>query len=111
MAKNSSSKTGKDKGKAAAGGPVVKTIALNKRSRHEYHLEERFEAGLALQGPTSYAVLRDVQSGSFARSFLLENQVGQPTLQTGRSNASQTQVAEVGRRLRKMMPFIKQEEG
>jgi SsrA-binding protein len=50
MAKNSSNKTGKDKGKAAAGGPVVKTIALNKRSRHEYHLEERFEAGLALQG-------------------------------------------------------------
>ena len=50
MAKNSSSKAGKDKGKAAGGGAVVKTIALNKRSRHEYHLEERFEAGLALQG-------------------------------------------------------------
>ena len=26
------------------------TIALNKRARHEYHLEERLEAGLALQG-------------------------------------------------------------
>ena len=26
------------------------TIALNKKSRHEYHLEERFEAGLVLQG-------------------------------------------------------------
>ena len=52
MAKNSSSKAGKDKGKAGKGdaGAVVKTIALNKRSRHEYHLEERFEAGLALQG-------------------------------------------------------------
>ena len=35
---------GKDKAKG--GG----TIALNKRARHEYHLEERFEAGLALQG-------------------------------------------------------------
>lgn len=45
MAKNSS-KTGKDKGKGGAGG----TIALNKRSRHEYHLEQRFEAGLALEG-------------------------------------------------------------
>ena len=41
MAKN---KTGKDK--ANGGG----TIALNRRARHEYHLEERFEAGLALQG-------------------------------------------------------------
>jgi SsrA-binding protein len=46
MAKNPSSKAGKDKGKGAAGG----TIALNKRSRHEYHLEDRFEAGLALEG-------------------------------------------------------------
>ena len=67
MAKNSS-KTGKDKGKGAGGG----TIALNKRSRHEYHLEERLEAGLALQGwelkairagraniTEAYAVIRD----------------------------------------------------
>ena len=37
-------KSGKDK--ANDGG----TIALNKRARHEYHIEERFEAGLALQG-------------------------------------------------------------
>jgi SsrA-binding protein len=26
------------------------TIALNKKARHDYHLEERFEAGLALEG-------------------------------------------------------------
>ncbi len=26
------------------------TIALNKRARHEYHLDDRFEAGIALQG-------------------------------------------------------------
>lgn len=38
-------KAGKDKGKGAGG-----TIALNKRARHDYHLEERFEAGLVLQG-------------------------------------------------------------
>jgi len=35
-----------DKGRTPAGC----TIALNKRARHEYHLDERFEAGLALQG-------------------------------------------------------------
>jgi len=48
MAKNASDKAGKDKkgGSSSAGG----TIALNKRARHDYHLEERFEAGLALQG-------------------------------------------------------------
>ena len=61
-----SKKGGKDK--ANGGG----TIALNKRARHDYHLEDRFEAGLALQGwelkairagrahiGESYAVVRD----------------------------------------------------
>ena len=43
MSKNS----GKDKAKSAT---ASKTIALNKRARHEYHLEQRFEAGLVLQG-------------------------------------------------------------
>ena len=37
-------KAGKDK--PNGGG----TIALNKRARHEYHFEERYEAGMALQG-------------------------------------------------------------
>ncbi|MCF7220294.1 SsrA-binding protein SmpB [Marilutibacter chinensis] len=46
MAKKTNNKAGKDKGKGGAGG----TIALNKRARHEYHLEQRFEAGLSLQG-------------------------------------------------------------
>ena len=42
MAKKDGQKdTGKDGGS---------TIALNKRARHEYRLEDRFEAGVALQG-------------------------------------------------------------
>ncbi|MDQ2702008.1 MAG: SsrA-binding protein SmpB [Pseudomonadota bacterium] len=57
-----------DKDKANSSG----TIALNKRARHEYHFEDRFEAGLALQGwelksiragraniTEAYAVVRD----------------------------------------------------
>jgi SsrA-binding protein len=35
----------KDKDKNSGG-----TIALNKRARHEYHIDQRFEAGLELQG-------------------------------------------------------------
>ncbi len=31
-------------------GATPATIALNKKARHDYALEERFEAGLALQG-------------------------------------------------------------
>ncbi len=44
MSKTPNKKTGKDK--ANGGG----TIALNKRARHDYQLEQRYEAGLALQG-------------------------------------------------------------
>ena len=44
MSKTANKKTAKDK--ANGGG----TIALNKRARHDYHLEQRYEAGLALQG-------------------------------------------------------------
>ena len=29
---------------------AVGTIALNKRARHEYHIDERFECGVALEG-------------------------------------------------------------
>ena len=43
MSKASKNKTGKDTAKNP-------TIALNRRAKHEYHLEQRFEAGLALQG-------------------------------------------------------------
>jgi len=31
-------------------GPAVKSIALNRRARHDYDLQESFEAGLALVG-------------------------------------------------------------
>ena len=37
----------KDKDRKSDENP---TIAQNKRARHEYHLEEHFEAGMALQG-------------------------------------------------------------
>src|SRR6056297_1125181 len=53
-------------------------------------------------------VLSEIQTGRFAHEFLLENQVGQPRLKTERAASDRSQVAEVGRRLRKMMSFIEQ---
>ena len=43
---NKPAKLPKAGAKKASGG----TIALNRRARHDYHLEERLEAGLALEG-------------------------------------------------------------
>src|SRR5690606_37477911 len=46
-----SKKPPNDKAKAKSKAePATRTIALNKRAKFEYHLVERFEAGLALQG-------------------------------------------------------------
>lgn len=42
-----SKKPAKDK---ANGATANKTIALNKRARYDYHIVERYEAGMALQG-------------------------------------------------------------
>ncbi|MFT4249166.1 MAG: SsrA-binding protein SmpB [Pseudomonas sp.] len=42
-----SKKHDKDK---ANGATAYKTIALNKRARYDYHIVERYEAGMALQG-------------------------------------------------------------
>ncbi|KAF1687615.1 SsrA-binding protein [Pseudoxanthomonas broegbernensis] len=46
-----SKKPAHDKAKAKSKAePANRTIALNKRARYEYHLIERVEAGIALQG-------------------------------------------------------------
>ena len=37
-------------GKKAKDGKGSATIALNKRARHEYHIDEHYEAGISLQG-------------------------------------------------------------
>ena len=52
-------------------------------------------------------ILAEIQSGEFAKDFLLENAVGQPRLKAGRNNTHHHLISQTGRRLRKMMPFIK----
>jgi SsrA-binding protein len=37
-------------GKKKTKGPAGNTIAVNRRARHDYFIEDRFEAGLALEG-------------------------------------------------------------
>jgi len=51
-------------------------------------------------------VLTDIQTGKFARDFVLENQAGQPMLKARRRIGAEHQIEEVGARLRSMMPWI-----
>jgi ketol-acid reductoisomerase len=53
-------------------------------------------------------ILGEIQSGRFAREWVLENNAGQPSFKAMRRRAAEHQIEEVGERLRAMMPWIKQ---
>jgi len=52
-------------------------------------------------------VLKDIQTGEYAKSFILENRAGAPTLLSRRRLNSEHQIEVVGEKLRAMMPWIK----
>jgi len=51
-------------------------------------------------------VLADIQSGCFARDWVLENKAGQPSFKATRARSAAHAIEEVGARLRAMMPWI-----
>jgi ketol-acid reductoisomerase len=51
-------------------------------------------------------VLADIQSGRFAKDWMLENKVGQPSFKAYRRITAEHPIEEVGARLRAMMPWI-----
>jgi ketol-acid reductoisomerase len=56
------------------------------------------------------AVLRDIQDGTFATNWLLENQVGRPHFNRMRDMEAQHPAQIVGDQLRAMMPWLKKNE-
>ena len=51
-------------------------------------------------------ILKEIQSGGFAREWMLENRVGQTSFKTMRAISAEHEIEEVGERLRGMMPWI-----
>jgi len=51
-------------------------------------------------------ILYEIQSGSFAREFILENQANRPVFNALLKRDSEHMIEQVGDRLRKMMPFV-----
>jgi len=51
-------------------------------------------------------LLEEVQSGDFAREWILENMAGRPMFRTTREREKKLLVEEVGAKLRAMMPFL-----
>jgi ketol-acid reductoisomerase len=52
-------------------------------------------------------ILREIQTGQFAREFIGENLAGAPVLKAGRRLSAEHQIEQVGAKLRDMMPWIK----
>jgi len=55
-------------------------------------------------------ILSEVQSGQFAREWILENKAGAPLFKAHRRHQAALQVEEVGKRLRKLMTWIDSKE-
>ena len=52
-------------------------------------------------------VLKDIQTGEYAKSFIIENRAGAPTLMSRRRITAEHPIEVVGEQLRAMMPWIK----
>ena len=81
-----------------------------------YSISNNAEYGEYVTGPrivndetraTMRKVLQDIQSGEYAKSFILENRAGAPTLLSRRRLMAEHSIEVVGEKLRAMMPWIK----
>jgi ketol-acid reductoisomerase len=53
-------------------------------------------------------ILKEIQSGQFAKEFIIENQVGRPVFEKYREAERTHPIEEVGKRLRDMMSWIRE---
>ena len=80
-----------------------------------YSISDTAEWGDFVSGPrvvdarvkeTMKEVLKDIQTGEFAKGWILENQANRPKYNAIKNRESEHQIEVVGRELRKMMPFV-----
>ncbi|TAM42329.1 MAG: ketol-acid reductoisomerase [Burkholderiaceae bacterium] len=81
-----------------------------------YSISNNAEYGEYVSGPrvvneetkkTMKKILTDIQTGDYAKNFILENKAGAPTLLSRRRLMAEHQIEIVGESLRAMMPWIK----
>ena len=88
-------------------------------SRMRYSISNTAEYGDYVTGPRLITetvkkemkgVLKDIQSGVFARNFILEARAKYPMFLTTRRNESEHQIEKVGKELRGMMSWLKKDK-
>ena len=70
-----------------------------------------YVTGPRVVGPEAKAAMKEalvrIQTGEYAKAFILENRAGAPTLLSRRRLMAEHPIEQVGERLRAMMPWIK----
>ena len=97
---------------------IVDLIYEGGLARMRYSVSDTAEYGDLTRGPqvidehvreNMADVLADIQSGEFAREWIVENQVGRPVFNRLRELEKEHSIEQVGRELRSMIPWIKKE--
>ncbi len=81
-----------------------------------YSISNNAEYGEYVSGPkiigeqaraAMKTMLKDIQTGEYAKSFIIENRAGAPTLMSKRRLTAELPIEVIGEKLRAMMPWIK----
>lgn len=95
---------------------IVDLIYQGGLSYMRYSVSDTAEYGDYTSGPkiidehvreSMRAVLRDIQSGVWAKNWILENQAGRPNFYAMRNRDANHPLEVVGKKLRAMMPWLK----
>jgi len=94
---------------------IVDLIYQGGLSYMRYSVSDTAEYGDYTRGPRvinelvrgeMWDILEEVQDGTFAREWILENQAGRPSFSLMRRIEAEHEIEEVGRKLREMMPWL-----
>ncbi len=94
---------------------IVDLMYQGGMSSMRYSISDTAEFGDYVSGPRIIdervrnemrKVLREIQDGTFATRWILENQAGRPSFSAMRRSNAQHQIEQVGSELRSMMPWL-----
>lgn len=98
---------------------IVDLIYEGGIAQMRYSISDTAEYGDLVTGPriinessrkAMKEVLKEIQDGEFARRWLLENQVNRPVFNAVRKHQSEHLIERVGKKLRAMMPWMKEKK-
>ncbi len=94
---------------------IIDLIYQGGFSHMRYSVSDTAEYGDYTRGPRviddyvkeeMWQILSEIQDGTFAREWILENQAGCPSFNASRRHETEHQIEEVGKKLRAMMPWL-----